>query len=354
MISLKNLLKTKNNDYTKLVKLFRKKTKLNIVYGKYNKKIPLNKSCSIIIPFYKNRLFLERNLISLLNQNLPLDFKKNKVEIIIINDGSPISLKKNIQQTQKNFTVIYLKLKKNYGRATARNLGLLYAHNEIIIFLDEDVVVSKNFISSHLICHEFFDKCIIVGFRHSVTLGNITSKLDKLNQKIIKPPNYKKDFRYKKFIPNDWKNIYKNLPLSSFNKICYPLRESSYFKNFGGGKLFGVWKLPFMFLTSNVSISKHEIIKVGGFNMRFKGWGLEDVHLSAKLIANDLYLIPNLYSTVYHLIKKDLKEEEEKIKDYKKNFKLYNQLMNDNLLLFKESEWKEKMKKYFVNKFRKN
>ena len=351
MPSLKKLLSIRDNDYTGLTKLFKRKTGVSIING-INKKIPLTKSCSIIIPFYKNYPFLKRNLISLWHQNLPSQFKENKIEIIIINDGSPINPKRFIQQTKKIYPTIYLKLKKNYGRAIARNLGLLYAQNEILIFLDEDIVMPKDFLATHLLRHEFSNKCIIVGFRHNINLKDLFLRLNNLKQCIVKLPSYKNDFRYKKFIPSEWRNIYKDLPADNFNKTSYLLKKSNYFKNFGGGKIFGVWELPFMFLTSNASISRREIIKIGGFDTRFKGWGMEDIHLAAKLIANGLYLIPNLHSTVYHLVKRSSKKEKnKKIKEYEKNLKLYNKLKNENLILFKEDEWKEKMRKYFANNF---
>jgi GT2 family glycosyltransferase len=352
MPSLRKLLNNKDNYYTKLTSSFQEKTGLDIIKDGYDKKLFLARSCSIIIPFYKNYSFLKRNLVALCYQELPLNFKLNKVEIIIINDGSSADLKKIIEQTKKFYPVIYLKLKENYGRATARNLGLLYAKNEIILFLDEDIVPPKDFLATHLIGHEFLSKCIIVGFRHKIKFEDFLSHLNNLKQRILKPPNYKKDFRYIKFIPNEWKDIYKGLSPENFNKICYPLNESNYFKDFGRRKIFGVWSLPFMFLTSNASVPRKEILKVGGFDMRFKGWGMEDVHLGSKLIANGLYLIPNLHLTVYHLVKKSSKKEKDKrIKEYERNLKFYDKLQNENLDLFEKDEWEEKMRNYFKNKF---
>ena len=348
---LKKLLALKSNNYTEIAKSFKKKTGVDIINGN-NKKISLTKSCSIIIPFYKNYAFLRKNLISLSYQNLPSEFKETKIEIIIINDGSSINFQELIRQTQKFYPVIYLKLKKNYGRAIARNLGLLYARNEVILFLDEDIVVPKDFLATHLLRHEFFDKCIVVGFRHNINLENLIPRLDNLKQKIIRSPNNKKDFRYKKFIPNEWKKIYKDIPFMNFNKTYYPLKESDYFKKFGKSKIVGVWDLPFMFLCCNSSVSRKYVLEVGGFDMRFNGWGMEDVNLGAKLIAKGLYLIPNLHATVYHLIKEIPTEgKRKKIEEFKRNFKLYEKLKNENLILFKEGKWKEKMRKYFANKF---
>ena len=357
MPPLEEILREKDNDYSRLARVFKIKTKLDIVKDGYNKKIPLNKSCSIIIPFYRNSShFLKETLISLWHQDLSTDFKKNKVEIIIINDGSPINPKRLIEKTKKFYPVVYLRLKRNYGRAgaAATNLGLSYAKNEIIIFLNDDIVVPKDFVASHLLRHQFLNKCIIVGFRHNITLREFYSKLNKNKQYIKTLPSYKEDFRYKKFIPNEWKNTFKNLPSSHFNRTCYLLNESNYFKNFGKGKIIGVWDLPFMFLACNASVPRKYVIEVGGFDLRFKGWGCEDTHLGAKLIARGLYLIPNLHATVYHLIEEKTFEKEKRKKyiQFKRNFYLYQKLKNENLFLFSESEWREKMKKYFKSKFK--
>jgi len=351
MLSLENLLNNKSNIYSYFAKKFLKKTGVDIIVGD-NKKISIAKSCSIIIPFYKNYSFLEKNLASLCHQELSAEFKKNKIEIIIINDGSSVNLENLIRKTRKYYTVVYLKLKNNSGRATARNLGLLHSKNEIIIFLDEDIVVPNDFIFSHLLRHEFLDRCVIVGFRHNITLKDSVSKINKKTQKIIKRPNYKKDFRYKKFIPKNWKNIYNDLPPHSFNKVCFPLKESNFFSNFGNGKIFGVWNLPFMFLTSNASVPRSEILKIGGFDMRFKGWGLEDVHLALKLISNGLYLLPNLHASAYHLIEeKEKKDKKKKYEEFRANLCLYNKLKNEEILIYSEDQWKRKAKKYFKNKF---
>ena len=345
MPTLKKLLITKDNDYSKLAESFKGKTGVNIIKG-YNN-ILLTRSCSIVIPFYDDSsLVLEKSLISLQYQKLSIN---SKVEIILINDGSSIDLKKVIQRVRGFYPITYLKLKKNYGRTTARNLGLLYAENDIILFLDADIITPSNFLASHLLRHQFFEKSIIVGFRHDTSFKNPILRLSDIKQKTLQPPIFKNDFRYEKFIPQHWKSIYKDVSIDNFNKKCYLLRESDYFKKFGNGKILGVWDLPFMFLANNASVFRKYVLEVGGFDMKFKGWGVEDVHLAAKLIARGLYLIPNLDATVYHI--KNKKDKKKKNKEFKKNFQLYNQLKNKKFQLYSGGEWEEKMTKYFKNKF---
>ncbi len=288
MPSLQKILASRNNNYTKLAKSFKERTGLDIIKDGCYKKLPLNKNCSIIIPFYRDRSSLKRNLTALAHQDLPPDFRLNKVEIIIVDGGSPFNLKNLVKFIRRFYSVTYLKLKENYGRATARNLGLLYSKNDIVIFLDEDIVVSNDFICSHLLRHEFLNKCMIAGFRQNIDLREILLRMDAGKQIVSRKPDYKNDFRYKRFVPVEWKGAYNDVPFNNFNRTYHLLRETDYFKKFGKGKIIGVWDLPFMFLTCNASVPKKYIFEVGGFDMRFKGWNLEDTHLGAKVIAGGL------------------------------------------------------------------
>ncbi len=352
MASLQEKLKTKSNNYIKIDRLFRKKTGLDI-NNDYSKRFSLTKSCSVIVPFYKDYLSLRKNLTALVYQDLPSDFKSNKVEIIVVDDGSLVNLKNLVKFIKRFCPITYLKLKKNHGRATARNLGLLYSKNDIIIFLDQDVIVSPDFIGSHLLRHEFINKCMIVGFRQNISSKDLISHMDIKKKIILRRPNYKKDFRYKRFIPEEWRVIHKSIPRQNFDRTRYLLNETNYFKNFSGERIIGVWDLPYMFVSCNASVPRKYVFEAGGFDMKFKGWNHEDTHLGAKLIARGLYVVPNLHATVYHLVKTAFSKryERKKIEEYRKNVKLYKKLKKEDFVIQKEKEWKKKIKKYFKNKF---
>ncbi|OGH24951.1 MAG: hypothetical protein A3B47_02505 [Candidatus Levybacteria bacterium RIFCSPLOWO2_01_FULL_39_24] len=345
------LLKNKSNDYTREARRFHKKTGLDLLRG-HDKNVRITTSCSIIIPFCNNYFFLKKSLRALCNQIFPVNFKLSKIEIIIINDGSPICLEKLVTQAAKVYSTTYLKLKKNYGAATARNLGLLYAKNEVVFFLDEDMVVPNDFIVSHLLRHIFLKDCIIVGFRQNISLRNLNLRTNRLDKIIAVTPNYKNDFRYKRFVPQEWSGIYRNVPVDNFNKEYYPLINSRFFRDYGKGKLIGVWDLPSMFLSCNVSVRRRHITELGGFDMRFKNCGMEDVHLGAKLIAKGLYLIPNLHATAYHLVDVDSNSKQRtSIADYERKLDLYYNLRNEALIIFKRNQWLKQMRNYFANKF---
>lgn len=240
MQPLQKILAKRNNNYTGIAEMFKEKNGLDIVKDVYLKGLSLRKSCSIIIPFYRDYLFLEKNLITLANQNLPLSYERDRMEIIIVNGGSSVDLRKLINSVHLGCSITYLKLNKNYGRATSRNLGLLYSNNEIVIFLDEDAVVAKDFVSNHLLRHEFSDKLIAAGFRENIDLKKLNLCLDAKQQIVLRKPNYRRDFRYKRFVLSGWKETFKNIPNGNFDKTYYILKESDYFKKFGNSRIIGV------------------------------------------------------------------------------------------------------------------
>jgi len=251
-----------------------------------------------------------------------------------------------------SYPLRYLHLKENHGPAVAMNLGLLFARNEIIIFLDPDMMVHRNFIKSHLIKHELTNQAIIVGLRKNINLRLFYKKIKALpkGKYCLSKPSYREDFRYKRFVPINWRDTFVNVNHDNFNKTWYLLKESSNFLNFGNGRIIGIWDLPFMFLTCNASVPRNNVIKVGGFDARFEKNILEDTYLAAKLIASGMYLIPNLQATAYHIAQKVLKRQHHE--KFKRNFQLYTKFKKEKLTFSSENRWKEKMQIYFQNKFK--
>tara|TARA_Y100000296_G_scaffold81593_1_gene109123 strand:- start:235 stop:969 length:735 start_codon:yes stop_codon:yes gene_type:complete len=94
--------------------------------------------CSIVITNYNQEKFLERSILSAINQDIDSDL----YEIVIVDDGSTdnsISTINNILENNDASDVkIYLLSKSNGGTASARNAGAYDSHGEFISFLDAD------------------------------------------------------------------------------------------------------------------------------------------------------------------------------------------------------------------------
>lgn len=88
---------------------------------------------TIIIPLYNNGNYIERCILSVINQSY-----KN-IEIVVVDDCSTDNSFDSVISIQRNHKNInYIKLNKNLGPGGARNKGMKYAHGKYITFLDSD------------------------------------------------------------------------------------------------------------------------------------------------------------------------------------------------------------------------
>lgn len=110
-----------------------------------------------------------------------LDSIKNSVtknyEVIVVDNGSNILEIKKIEQYLLNTTKIKLiKLHKNYGPATARNIGVTNSSGRYLSFLDNDTIVDKKWSLEAL---NYFQKHKKVGIiQCKLLLQSDHSKLD--------------------------------------------------------------------------------------------------------------------------------------------------------------------------------
>lgn len=97
---------------------------------------------SIIIPAHNEELYIGKCIFSLLNQSY------KDYEIIIVNDGSTDQTKlivKNFQKKSKKIKLI--SFQKGHSAAFARNRGAEKARGEILVFIDADQSVDKDFLN---------------------------------------------------------------------------------------------------------------------------------------------------------------------------------------------------------------
>ncbi len=87
---------------------------------------------SIIVPVYNREKLLERTIKSLLPQ------LSNRVELILVNDGSTDNSGQVCEEYAKNNPYIRVIHKPNGGVSTARNVGIKSAQGEYISFVDSD------------------------------------------------------------------------------------------------------------------------------------------------------------------------------------------------------------------------
>ena len=160
---------------------------------------------SIILPCYNVDKYIEKALISVINQTL-----KN-IEIICINDGSKDKTLDIINEFAQNDSRIKIYNQENQGQGCARNNGLKYAKAPYVAFMDPDDWIDPEMyeklynliISNNL---DFVECDFIQYFENSGELKNV---------KFNYPPPENKVFNYK----DDKNYVFKGTSFSPCNKL---------------------------------------------------------------------------------------------------------------------------------------
>ena len=192
-------------------------------------------NASVIISVYNCEDIINKTILKILDQNYP----NEKFEIIVVNDSSTdnsYNLLKNYNH-HNNFTII--NHKENKGRCATRNSGIKVAKSDIIIFLDCDIEVSKDFVLFHVSFHKNEN---IIGL-----LSNVIPYTTENKTKYHKFLNFKKRGakRYGDQVPLHYK----------------------------------------YFIFTATSVKKVAIDKTGLLNEELKGYGI-DLHYSYRLWKN--------------------------------------------------------------------
>lgn len=87
---------------------------------------------SIIIPVYNVEQYIEKCVISCINQTY------NNIEIIVVNDGSTDSSQAILNKLAIEYTQLKIIHKKNGGVSSARNIGIKESRGDYIVFVDGD------------------------------------------------------------------------------------------------------------------------------------------------------------------------------------------------------------------------
>lgn len=164
---------------------------------------------SVIIPIYKVEQYLKRCVDSVLNQTY------TKLEIILVDDGSPDSCPKICDDYATLDSRVEVVHKKNGGLSSARNAGLDICKGEYIAFVDSDDFVSNYFI-------EFLYKAVL---ENHVNVSVAEYRSFNENEELIdenKPDDYVAKKQSLEEIMSRYSSIYAHdsmLTIVSWNKL---------------------------------------------------------------------------------------------------------------------------------------
>ncbi len=202
---------------------------------------------SIVIPTYNRKNELRKLLDALNNEDYPF----SNFEVIVVDDGSRDGTAEFMESYASHFNLVTICHKENMGSAASRNDGVRTAANEIILFLDDDLVPSRGIIRNH-IKHHSKSNCAVIG-----------------------------NIKYRKTFSTRW--------------------VSRYLSTRGVHKIKPTRRIPFKcFWTSNTSIRKEHLLKAGLFDEQFKGAGGEDTEIAYRLEKVGIQFVFAINALCYH------------------------------------------------------
>lgn len=137
---------------------------------------------SVIIPHYNDEIRLYKCLEYLFKQ----EYEINKMEVIVVDDCSPVDIQGNIKLRFPD--VRYFRLAKNRGPAPARNFGIGNARGKYLAFVDSDILVGTHWLKAFekefkrgekVVCGPVFHRNYFLGRITALTaFGNFLDNVD--------------------------------------------------------------------------------------------------------------------------------------------------------------------------------
>lgn len=170
---------------------------------------------SIIVPIYNVEQYLEKCLLSILQQAPP-----ETVEVIAINDGTPDksgAIVKKLQQQYSNLILIEI---NNGGLSAARNRGLANSKGEYVWFIDSDDYIVEDCIPTLLkLLDENSPNILHIGYKEE-TLNNVTKIVGKNTGNLTTYVD--NEFVRKRFLFSPMAMLYiSNLKFLMKNNLCF-------------------------------------------------------------------------------------------------------------------------------------
>lgn len=277
---------------------------------------------SIIIPVFNQDVTY--TLLSIQGQKLSLEEKKG-LQVIIINDGSENDVLKEIDKIKDklDFELQIVSFDQNMGLSNARNVGTALAKYEHILFIDSDIILSKNYIYDMSIRLQLIPNAVFICMRKNISK---TSKILDQNY-LLKGVESCYDFDDSRVITKG-KKYHVGCDSSYLNEEINILDDTDYFKDLGYGSQIEIYNIATVVTGHNIAINNSYVNMSKPFSTKFKGWGMEDSYFAAKLVAEGCFVIPVLSSCVYHIDHPCRSGSiEQKQKEAQLNFQIYNELL---------------------------
>lgn len=263
---------------------------------------------SLIIPTYNKLPRLKLTLASINFQTID----RSSFEVIVVNDNSSDGTKEYLETQSFPFRIRGLHLSDNKGRSAARNEGLGKAQGDIVIFVDDDLILSPEYLKNHVLLQKECPRCVHgkiidifpLAYFKDPSKGILYETIDESR----KMDNFKKRCISVEDIFNDFERKIARYKTTSFmEETIHKILEREESKYHWIGMTGGNFCCP-----------KEWVIEAGGFDENLgKEWGCEDFELGYRLCKK----YPIIYSDQcvnYHIshYRYDLNEKLKKAFSY--------------------------------------
>ncbi len=184
---------------------------------KKNKYKDYEPGVSVVIPCYNE----EKNISSCLDAVYNLDYPKEKIEVIAVDDGSKDNTFNILKEYKKNHKNLNIAKGRHEGKSASLNLGIKKAKHEIILTVDADTIIEKE--SLKKLVMPFADKN--VGATNGSCVAKNSGSIISIFQKI--------EYHYNNLIRRSFSVLFKNGIWFFGAFACYRksvLKKIGYFK----------------------------------------------------------------------------------------------------------------------------
>ena len=234
---------------------------------------------------------------------------RDEFEVIVVDDASTDQTTA-IAHSHPVVTQL-IRIDEHAGAATARNIGTAAASTDTIVYLDADMVLPAHVIAD--MSARAAADLVLIGFRHNLpfaerdrvwpsALSHATDHGSNPGMSRAISPDLQADHRVRWRPPVGQRLLYSGLvfdePIDG-----RPLDHTRDLLELGFGRKYYDWDLPRMVVTALLAVPRDSVMDVGGFEAEFGriGWGMEDTHLGANLIASGLLVVPLRQAVGFHL-----------------------------------------------------
>ncbi len=113
---------------------------------------------SVLIPTYNRLASVIRVLEALAKQDYPPD----RFEVLVIDDGSTEPVESHLNKLHFPYS-LRIFTQTNKGPGAANNVGIQNAKGSIVLFLDDDIIITSDLLSQHVRCHAMRQNLVVIG-----------------------------------------------------------------------------------------------------------------------------------------------------------------------------------------------